>query len=44
MGPLVGALRVPEVLYADDLLFVTETPEDMQALLDTLALFCHFSK
>jgi len=41
MGPLVGSLRVPEMLYADDLLFATEDAAHMQALLDTLAVFCH---
>jgi len=40
MGPLIGSLRVPELFYADDLALICENPDDMQALLDCLSLFC----
>jgi hypothetical protein len=41
VGPVIGALRVPEQLYADDLQLAVEDPADMQRLLDALAVFCH---
>ena len=40
-GPTIGSLRVPELLYADDLIFLANTVEEMQQLLDVLAVFCH---
>ena len=40
-GPLIGDIRVPEQFYADDVMLAAESPEDMQCLLDALAVFCH---
>ena len=39
-GPRVGALPVPDLLYADDVVLLAETPAAAQNLLDCLALFC----
>ena len=40
-GPTVGNMRVPDILYADDVaLLGHHDPSDLQALLDVLALFC----
>lgn len=39
-GPLVGAMRVPDILYADDVAMLARTAEELQDLLDVLALFC----
>ena len=39
-GPQVDALSVPDLLYADDVVLLAETPEAAQNLLDCLALFC----
>lgn len=40
LGPRMGSLSVPDVLYADDVGFYTESPDEMQQLLDMLDLFC----
>jgi hypothetical protein len=40
VGPLLGGVRVPHILYADDVVLLTETPEDMQELLKILSVFC----
>jgi hypothetical protein len=40
VGPVLAGLRVPLVIYADDVLLLAESEADAQALLDVLALFC----
>lgn len=39
-GPHISALSVPDLLYADDVVLLAETPAAAQSLLDCLALFC----
>ena len=39
-GPILGGLRVPQILYADDVVLLVETPGEMQQLLDVLQQFC----
>jgi hypothetical protein len=41
VGILVGAMRILEQLYADDLQLAVEDPADMQRVLDALEVFCH---
>jgi hypothetical protein len=43
LGPKVGDLHVPDLLYADDGCLIAETPEDVQALLECLQLFCEIT-
>jgi hypothetical protein len=43
LGPRVGDLHVPDLLYADDGCLIAESPEDAQALLDCLQLFCEIT-
>lgn len=39
-GPMVDALTVPDLLYADDVVLLANSPGAAQQLLDCLALFC----
>ena len=40
-GPMFGRLRIPDLMYADDvMLMVINSPGQMQGLLDALHLFC----
>jgi Reverse transcriptase (RNA-dependent DNA polymerase) len=39
-GPVVGSLRVPDIMYADDIKLMACTPSELQQLLDVLHLFC----
>jgi hypothetical protein len=39
-GPVVGALRVPIIMYADDIKLLATTAEELQQLLDCLHVFC----
>jgi hypothetical protein len=40
-GPVVGTMRVPALLYADDVKLLTvASPQELQQLLDVLFLFC----
>ena len=39
-GPMVGNMRVPDILYADDVKLLTNRQEHVQQLLDALDLFC----
>ena len=40
-GPLIDGMRVPDIMYADDLkLLAVEDPEALQQLLDVVYLFC----
>jgi hypothetical protein len=43
LGPKVGDLHVPDLLYADDGCLIAETLEDVQALLECLQLFCEIT-
>jgi hypothetical protein len=43
LGPKVGDLHVPDLLYADDGCLIAETPEDVQSLLECLRLFCEIT-
>ena len=40
LGPELAGLRVPVILYADDGALVATSPQDCQALLGVLAVFC----
>jgi sorting nexin-29 len=40
-GPVVGNMRVPDLMYADDVNLVARNPEQMQQLLDCLSVFCY---
>jgi hypothetical protein len=39
-GPLVGGLRVPDIMYADDIKLLACTAQELQQLLDVLHIFC----
>jgi hypothetical protein len=39
-GPYVGSMRVPDILYADDVKLLASNPDHLQQLLDVLDLFC----
>jgi hypothetical protein len=39
-GPMVGGMRVPDILYADDVKLLINRQEHVQQLLDVLHLFC----
>lgn len=43
LGPRIGSLHVPDLLYADDGCLIAETPEDVQSLLDCLQMFCEIT-
>lgn len=43
LGPQVGNLRVPNLMYADDVGLIAESPEDVHALLRCLELFCEIT-
>src|SRR6185437_4293193 len=40
-GPVVGNLRVSNLMYADDVNLITRDPAEMQQLLDCLRVFCY---
>jgi hypothetical protein len=40
VGPMVGGMRVPDIMYADDVACLAYEPEHIQQLLDCLQLFC----
>jgi hypothetical protein len=40
MGPAIGDMRVPDVLYADDIACLSTDPAHIQEALDVLSLFC----
>ena len=39
-GPVLGSLRVPDIMYADDVALVSSDPAEAQQLLDVLDVFC----
>jgi len=39
-GPVLGSLRVPDIMYADDVTLVSSDPVEVQQLLDVLCVFC----
>lgn len=39
-GPMVGNLRVPDIMYADDIKLLACTAHELQQLLDVLHVFC----
>jgi hypothetical protein len=39
-GPFVGNMRVPDIMYADDVKLLASDPDQLQQLLDALHLFC----
>lgn len=39
-GALLEDMRVPDIMFADDVKLVATSPEELQALLDVLHLFC----
>ena len=39
-GPVLSGLRVPDVLYADDVALLSSDPQEAQQLLDVLDVFC----
>jgi hypothetical protein len=40
MGPVVGSLQVPDMMYADDVACLAYDPAHIQHMLDALLLFC----
>lgn len=40
-GPIVGNLRVPEIMYADDVGLISTEHSQVQDLLNCLDIFCH---
>ena len=40
MGPLVGGMHVPDLMYADDVACLAHDPAHIQRMLDALHLFC----
>jgi hypothetical protein len=40
MGPVLGRMRIPDLLYADDVAILAHDPQHIQQLLDVLHLFC----
>jgi len=39
-GPVLDGLRVPDVMYADDVTLISSSPAEVQQLLDTLDVLC----
>lgn len=39
-GPVLGGLRVPDIMYADDVTLIGHSPGAVQQLLDVLDVFC----
>jgi sorting nexin-29 len=39
-GPVLGSLRVPDIMYADDVALISHTATGAQQLLDVLDVFC----
>ena len=39
-GPVLGSLRVPDIMYADDVTLISSDPVEVQQLLDVLSVFC----
>jgi len=39
-GPILGGLRVPDIMYADDVTLIGHSPGAVQELLDVLDVFC----
>jgi len=39
-GPVLDGLRVPDVMYADDVTLISSSPAEVQQLLDILDVFC----
>jgi hypothetical protein len=39
-GPVLGSLRVPDIMYADDVTLISTDPVEVQQLLDVLSVFC----
>ena len=39
-GHVIGSLKVPELMYADDVTLLARNPQEANALLDCLSLFC----
>ena len=40
MGPVIGGMRVPDILYADDVVCMSTDPAHVQQFLEALELFC----
>jgi hypothetical protein len=38
-GPVLGSLRVPDIMYADDVTLVSSDPVEVQQLVDVLSAF-----
>jgi hypothetical protein len=41
LGPELGALRAPEIMYADDIIFATREEAELQVMFDVLSIFCY---
>jgi len=39
-GPVLDGLRVPDIMYADDVTLISSSPAEVQQLLDILDVFC----
>jgi sorting nexin-29 len=39
-GPVLAGLRVPDILYADDVALVSHSSSELQSILDVLDVFC----
>lgn len=39
-GPLIEGMRIPDIMYADDVKLIAESAAQLQELLDVLHLFC----
>ena len=39
-GPMLGTIRVPDIMYADDVKLLASSASELQQLLDVLDLFC----
>ncbi len=41
LGPQVGTMRVPEIMYADDIIFALREEAQLQQMFDILSIFCY---
>jgi len=41
LGPILHGIGIPYIMYADDLAIIAESPEELQAAINALVLYCN---